>query len=270
MIKKIMIMANLSMLVVLVMLNAAVAQEQSTEELIKAAQNPVANVMSFPFQNNTNFGVGPDNDRTQNVLNIQPVIPFGKGNWNYITRTIFPVIYQPDFTSSDDGTWGLGDINASIFLSPAEPGRFIWGAGPVFSLPTATDDTLGSGKWGIGPSAVGVVMPGHWVLGALINNIWSFAGDDDRGDVNQMLFQYFINYNFPSFYLSSAPIITANWEAPDDQRWTVPFGLGIGKVFHAGKLPLNTSFQGFYNVVKPDYGPDWTMRVQIQFMLPKG
>ena len=262
-------MLSLSMLFCIFTLNAADGQEMSTEELTRAAQNPVANMMSFPFQNNTNFNVGPY-DRTQNVLNIQPVIPFNRGNWNYITRAILPVIYQPDIVSSDGGTWGLGDLNATLFISPANS-SLLWGIGPVALFPTATDKKIGSGKWGLGPSAVVATMPGNWVIGAMINNIWSFAGDDDRGDVNQMLIQYFINYNFPSFYLSSAPIITANWEAPDDQQWTVPFGLGIGKLFQVGKrgLPINTSLHGYANAIKPDYGADWTLRCQIQVLLPK-
>jgi len=129
---------------------------------------------------------------------------------------------------------------------------------------------LGSGKWGAGPSAVLLTMNGPWVCGLLINNIWSFAGSPSRGDVNQMLMQYFINYNLPDgWYLSSAPIITANWEADSGNQWTVPIGGGGGKIIRIGKLPLNCSVQGFYNVEKPNNGPDWNLRLQVQFLLPK-
>jgi hypothetical protein len=137
-------------------------------------------------------------------------------------------------------------------------------------LPTATDDVLGTEKWGAGPSAVVLTVQGHWVYGALINQIWSFAGDDDRDDVDQMLIQPFVNYNLTDgWYLSSSPIITANWEADSGNKWTVPVGGGFGKIFRIGKQPMNASVQAFYNVEKPDNGPDWTLRLQLQFLFPK-
>ena len=241
----------------------------SDEELAKKAQNPIANLISLPFQNNTSFDIGP-HDRTQNVLNIQPVIPFDLGDWNLITRTIAPVVYQPDVLSESGGTWGLGDINATLFMSPKSDSDFMWGAGPIFSFPTATDDVLGTGKWGIGPSGVVVYTPGDWVLGALVNNVWGAGGDSDRDNTNRGLFQYFVNYNLPdSWYLTSAPIITADWKEDQDDRFIVPFGGGIGKIFRIGRQPINTSVQAYYNVVRPDAGPRWSLRLQIQFLFPK-
>ena len=246
------------------------AAEENTEELAKKAQNPVADLISVPFQNNFNFGVGPGDD-LQYVLNIQPVIPIKLNpDWNLITRTIAPVIDQPEMTAGAGSTFGLGDINTTLFLSPGKPGKFIWGVGPILQFPTATDDVLGTGQWCAGPAAVGLVMTGHWVAGALANNIWSYAGDDGRSNVNQFLFQYFINYNLPhGWYLSSAPVITSNWEASSGNQWTVPFGGGVGKIVHIGKLPLNIQLQAFYNVAKPDLAADWSMRFQIQFLFPK-
>ncbi len=247
-------------------------QEANNKELTKAAQNPIADLISVPFQNNTNFGMGP-HDRTQNILNIQPVIPFNFGEWNLITRTIAPLINQPDTTQSSGSTFGLGDINTTLFLSPAAPGKLMWGLGPIISFPTATDEKLGSEKWGIGPSVVVLAMPGQWVMGCLVNNVWSFAGDSNRDNVNQMTLQYFINYNFKAgWYLSSAPIITANWEADSDDQWLVPFGMGAGKIVKIGKLPLNISLSGYYNAIHPDNVPyaDWTLRFQVQFLFPKG
>jgi hypothetical protein len=227
-------------------------------------------LISLPLQNNTNFGVGPGND-VQNVLNIQPVIPVKLSTkWNVITRTIAPVIYQPELLPGTGSEFGLGDINTTLFLSPAESGKIIWGLGPVFSFPTASDRVLGTDKWSAGPSAVALTIRGPWVVGALANNLWSYAGDDDREDVNQFLMQYFINYNLPEgWYISSAPIITANWKADSGNKWTVPFGGGIGKIFRIGKQPMNAQVQAFYNVAKPDNGPDWTLRLQLQFLFPK-
>jgi len=246
------------------------AEGKSTEELARAAQNPIADLVSLPLQNNTNFGVGPGND-FQNVLNIQPVVPFEMGtNWNLITRTIAPLIYQPELLPGTGSTFGLGDIKTTLFFSPAKPRKLTWGVGPTFSFPTATDEVLGTDKWSAGASLVALTIQGPWVAGALVDNLWSFAGDDDRADVNQFLLQYFINYNLPNaWYLSSAPIITANWEADKSNKWTIPFGGGVGKIFRIGKQPMNAQIQAFYNAAKPDNGADWTLRLQLQFLFPK-
>jgi len=237
-------------------------------DLARAAQNPVGDLISLPFQNNMNFDVGPA-DRTQNIHNIQPVLPIGLSkNWNLITRTILPVISQP--APGTDRTNGLGDVNLTGFLSPKKPGKVIWGVGPALVFPTATDDVLGTGKFSIGPSVVALTMKGQWVIGALASNIWSVAGDDDRADVNFFLMQYFVNYNFPSgWYLTSAPIVTANWEADSGNKWTVPFGGGVGKVFSIGRQPININTQVFYNVETPTNGARWQWRFQIQLLFPK-
>lgn len=252
------------------LMGGEVKAEVDTKALAEAAQNPVANMISLPLQNNTSFGVGPGDD-TQNVLNIQPVVPLSLSeDWNLITRTILPVIYQPAMVEGGDSEFGLGDINATLFVSPAKPGKLIWGVGPVFSLPTATDDVLGTDKWSAGPSVIALTIQGPWVIGGLVSNQWSFAGDDDRADVNSFLFQYFVNYNMDDgWYLSSAPIITANWEADSGNQWTIPFGGGFGKIFKIGKQAMNAQLQSFYNVETPDGGADWSIRFQLQFLFPK-
>ena len=239
-------------------------------ELAKKTQNPVADLISVPFQNNVNFGVGPKDD-VQYILNIQPVIPFKLSeDWNLISRTIVPLIYQPELAPGVGEVFGLGDIQQSLFLSPAKPGKVIWGVGPIFQFPSATDDSLGQGKWGAGPTAVALTVHGPWVLGALINNVWSFAGDSDRRDVNQMLLQPFVNYNLPdAWYVVTAPIITADWEADSDDRWTVPMGAGVGKIVRLGKLPVNAQASAYYNVVRPDNAAEWQLRIQIQLLFPR-
>jgi len=245
-------------------------QEAKNSDLAKQAQNPVASLISLPFQNNTNFGIGPD-DETQNILNIQPVWPFTLNeDWNLITRTILPVVSQPDILTGGEGrTNGVGDTTFTGFFSPRDSSPLTWGVGPVFLIPTATDDVLGSDKWGAGASVVLLTMPGNWVVGSLFSNVWSFAGSGDQ-DVNLFTWQYFINYNLPdSWYLTSAPIITANWEADSDNTWTVPFGGGIGKIFRIGKQPINGQVSVYYNLETPDYGADWQLRLQLQFLFPK-
>jgi hypothetical protein len=244
--------------------SSLIAQE-SEVELASEAQNPIADLISVPFQNNTYFNIGP-HDRTRNVLNIQPVVPLADGK--LIIRTILPVVWQPDISTESDGSTGLGDLTFTAFYVPGS-GDVTWGIGPVLAFPTGGCDR-GTEKWSVGASGVIVATPSPWVVGMLINNVWSVAGADDRLDVNAMMLQYFINYNFPSFFLTSAPIITANWEADSGQQWTVPFGLGIGKLVRLGKLPANLAAHYYNNVTSPDItGADWELRLQVQFLFPK-
>lgn len=248
--------------------SAACAQDSSTEALAKASQNPVADLISVPLQYNANFNTGPF-DRTQHVLNIQPVLPMKlNSDWNIVSRTIIPVIGQPSpfFDSSVDG---IGDINESLFLSPAHPGAFIWGIGPIVTMPSASRPLLGTGKVLLGPTAVGLVQPGHWVIGLLVNNQWSVGGDSERKSVNAFLAQPFVNYNFPDgWYLTYSPIITADWTAPAGQQWTVPLGGGIGRVFKIGVQPVNAQLSFYDNVVHPDEAADWQLRFQFAFLFP--
>jgi hypothetical protein len=240
--------------------------EDSQAELARAAQNPIASMISVPIQNNTNFDFGP-REKTQNVMNVQPVIPFSiSENWNLITRTIVPIISQPGFVPGQSRENGLGNTLFSSFFSPKDSGKWIWGAGTALQLPTSTDDQIAPDEWAAGPSLVVLTMPGKWVMGGLISNIWDISADES---INFLTVQPFLNYNFDGgWYLTSSPVITANWEADDE--WTVPVGGGFGRVFRVGEQPVNAQFQAFYNVEKPDdIGPEWTARMQLQFLFPK-
>jgi hypothetical protein len=250
-------------------------------ELAKASQNPVGNLISLPFQNNTSFGIGPD-DAMSNVLNIQPVWPVSLSpNWNLINRGIVPVIYREEVVPGAGSAFGLGDISYTGFISPSKPGKLIWGVGPSLLLPTAQEDRFATDKFSAGAGVVILSMPGNWVVGALVQNVWSIAGDSNAADVNQLLFQPIINYNFPKgWYFTSVPIITANWEADSDNRWTIPVGGGFGKITKWGKQPVDLSMQGFYNVASPtpliaqgpnleNQGETWTLRLQFKLLFPK-
>jgi hypothetical protein len=245
----------------------APAEAEVTEGLAEQAQNPIANLISVPFQNNTTLGMGPDEDQTLNVLNIQPVVPFRLNeDLTLVTRTILPVVSQPAAVGGNNN--GIGDLNPTFFLVPKLPGRWTVGFGPTLVLPTASRDELGSGQWGMGPAAVAVYTRGAWVAGGLVNQIWSVAGDSDRRSVNQFLLQPFVNFNLPNgWYLVSSPIITANWQASSD-RWLVPIGGGVGRVFRVGSQPVNASLQAYANVAKPDLFGDVTIRAQIQLLFP--
>ena len=197
----------------LVMVSGA-ALADDTEALAKAAQNPIAAMISLPFQNNTTLNAGPQK-QTLNVLDIQPVIPIKlDDDWNLIARTILPVISQPGFVPGQERVNGIGDTQVELFVSPAKPGKLIWGLGPILQLPTNSNDALGTKKWGIGPAVVLLTSEGHWLYGVVANNVWSFAGPGDAAPINQMLVQYFINYNFEEgWYATTSPDITANWKA---------------------------------------------------------
>ena len=224
----------------------------------------------MPFENDFSPQTGANNEDSY-VLQMKPVVPFSLSkDWNLITRTIIPIIQVPDLAPGVNGTTGLGDVNVSLFLSPAKVGPVIWGVGPIISFPTATESILGTKKLSVGPTVVGLRIQGHWLYGALVNNLFSVAGPSARPDVNQMLVQPFVNYNFThGWYLVTSPVITANWEVKPDERWVVPVGGGVGKIVHFGKLPVNAHTQFFRNVQRPGGTSSWSARFQMQFLFPK-
>jgi hypothetical protein len=243
---------------------------QESTDIAKQAQNPIASLISVPFENDFNPYTGINKEDSY-VLEMKPVIPIRLSNdWTLITRTIIPVIQVPDLAPGVSGTSGLGDIQESLFLSPSKAGPVIWGAGPVVSIPTATENILGTKKLSVGPTVVVLRIQGHWLFGSLAQNLFSVAGPSGRPDVNQMLLQPFVNYNLPhKWYLTSSPIITANWEVRPDERWVVPVGGGVGKIVHFGKLPVNIYTQFFRNVQRPDGTSSWSARFQMQLLFPK-
>ena len=240
------------------------------QALATAALNPVAKMIKVPFQNDFDFDVGP-NRVTQYTLNIEPIVPFTLNeDWSLITRTIIPIVSEPSAGPGQASVAGLGDISPSIFLSPSAKGRHqFWGFGPTFTFPTGTAPQLTSGQWSLGPTVVYMATPGPWMIGVVANQQWNVGGWGDR-NVNSTYIQPMLIYHLPKgWYLTSIPVIMANWEADSDNRWTVPVGGGAGKIVKLGKLPLNFQLQAFYNVERPHDGPDWQLRFQILFLFPK-
>ena len=246
--------------------------EMTAEELAKIAQNPVGNLISVPFQYNGNLNFGPEKG-TQSILNIQPVIPVSVNeDWNIITRTILPVVWLPALAPSDSSVSGISDLQFTAFLSPANPGNWIWGVGAVAQAPTHSNAKLGNDNWGLGPSFVVLHLEkgSPWVYGVLANNIWSVGSHGGSASYSNGLIQPFLNYNLPGgAYLTSSPVITVEWQASGSNQWTVPIGGGVGKIFHFGKLPVNMQVAAYYNVVRPDFGANWQIRAQMQLMFPK-
>lgn len=261
--------SKLSPLLLLALAALPAFAQPSDEDLAKAVQNPVADLISVPIQSNNDFDWGPQGEWLS-VNNVQPVIPIElNDDWNLITRTILPIISQPGLTPDQGRETGLGDTVFTAFFSPSKPSKWIWGVGPAIQLPTATDRRLGADEWAAGPSVVLLTMPGNWVVGGLISNVWGISTDPGN-DINFFTFQPFINYNLArGWYLVSSPIITRNQEADSGQRWAVPIGGGFGRVFRIGSQPVNAQAQVFYNIEKPDIVGDWGLRLQLQFMFPK-
>ena len=266
----------------------APVRAQDGGDLAKQSQNPLGAMISLPFENNLLFNIGPS-EKTGYALNFKPVLPVRLGDWNMINRFVVPVIYSggqdvpatvaPDvdlgygsinFDKVTGSAFGLGDITWQPFFGPAEPGKVIWGVAPVLVMPTATEDRYASDKWSAGVGAVALTMPGKWVIGMLTQNVWSFAGKSSAPDVNKFIFQYFVNYNLDGgWYLSTTPIITANWEAPSSDRWTVPFGGGVGRLVRFGNQPVDFKLAAYWNAERPTYAPDWSLQFTVKFLFPK-
>jgi len=268
---------SLPFIVVLVLLASAIerpvsaAEEPSSEgedtELVKKTLNPVANLISVPIQNNWDFGIGPA-DAMRYTANIQPVIPISLNHdWNLITRTILPVIYQESPAAGIRSAWGLGDTVQSFFLSPKEPvGGWIIGAGPALLYPSATDSLLGSGKWGAGPTAVVLRQEHGFTYGVLANHVWSYAGWGDQ-NVNATFLQPFFAYStktYTTFGVNTES--TYDWQ---QRQWSVPLNFFISQLLKVGNQPLSLQLGYRYYAERPNGGPDWGLRFAVTFLFPK-
>lgn len=246
--------------------------------IIKASQNPVGNIAAIPFQFNNNYAIGPY-ARYQFNMNFQPVVPIMLSkNWTLVARTIFPVLYTPSNLPPQScppsgvcgGTFGISDTQEQLFFAPkTKPGQFIWGAGPIFQFPTATPQVLGSGQWSAGPALVGLVMPGPWVVGLLTTQLWSFAGKAGAPPVNSGLFQPFANYNIKGGWsISSAPIITVNYNAPGNQKWSIPVGGGGAKTFKLGDQVMQINVLYYTFIQRPITTPQTNLRIVWALLFP--
>lgn len=248
----------------------AAASEDDAQALAKKLSNPVASLISLPFQANMDFRIGPDDTGNKATLNIQPVIPISiSENANLIVRTIVPVIWQTNLFGNNTSQFGLGDTTQSFFYSPKKPtaGGIIWGAGPAFLYPTGTNQYTTGKKWGAGPTFVVLKQFGPTTLGLLANHIWSVAGSSERPDISSTYAQPFLSYTTKratTFGINTES--TYNWET---KQWTVPINATVAQLVRIGKQPVSFTIGGRYYVARPEFGPKWGVRFVTTFLFPK-
>lgn len=260
-------------IVYLLLMQPAALTQDTPEELRRIARNPFADEIKVPFEEDLAFSQGPYS-RSGNSLQIKPVFPLSiTRDWLLVSRIVATAItYQPDLTARSGGTTGLGDFTAAFFLTPARTGTLTWGLGPVISIPTATNDALGFGRWGLGSSVAMLVEPEWGSVGVLIQNIWSVAGSSTRSPVNQLQLEPMFSYNLPrGWYLTTQPTITADWAQPTSNRWLLPVGGGAGRSFNMGKHAIDSNLAAYWDAVRSanQFSPTWQLSVQFTFLFVK-
>jgi hypothetical protein len=249
--------------------NAAAPAAADHDALAKKLANPIASMISMPFQNNFDWGGGPSGDGFQWKMNIQPVIPFSLNkDWSLITRTIIPVVAQNDVIGKSSQS-GLSDVVLSGWFSPKAPtsSGWIWGVGPALLFPTGTDDLLTANQWGAGPTAIALKQQGKFTYGALVNHLWSYAGSGGRDLVNSTFLEPFISY-IPGggWTYSINTESTYDWTA---SQWTVPINVEVSKMIQFGKTPTQWQLGVRYYAEKPDNGPKWGLRFGCTILIPE-
>jgi hypothetical protein len=250
---------------------AAAAHAQNADEMAKQVANPIASLTSFPVQFNDEYDAGVNGDGHRLRINVQPVVPISIGqDWNLISRTIVPIIRQEDMFPGAGQQSGIGDTTQSLFFSPQAltQGGWTWGVGPVFLLPTASHDRLGTERWGAGPTFVALRQtPGGWTYGALANHIASFAGDGQRADINATFLQPFVARRIgPGRTLSMNIESTYDWEL---DAWTAPINVGVSQILPIGKQLVSLQAGGAYYMEEPRGAPQWGARLTVTFLYPK-
>lgn len=244
------------------------AAADEAAELAKKLNNPIASLISVPLKYSWDTGIDPG-DRDRSTYIVQPVIPFELNtDWNLITRTIIPYVDAQSPAGSSDVS-GTGDILQSFFFSPKAPtsAGWIWGLGPAFYYPTASNDALGSEKWSAGPTAIVLKQANGWTWGVLANHLWSFAGEDARADVSATFVQPFLSFTTKKFTTWGVNTETTyDWEADEA---TVPLNLQVSQLLRMGKQPVSFALTYRHYLDTPEGGPDWGLSFTMTLLFPK-
>lgn len=260
---------QLNTLGITILLAASLATADEPTYWAQEAQNPMAEVMKLPIENRFDAGYGYK-DALNYRLSFQPsMVSEMSKDWNMVNRLDVPFMYQPGRTPGEKDSWGLGDITYESYYGPSNTRKIFWGFGPAFQIPTATDPQLGTKKWSAGLAGTAAVVQGPVVAGVRVNQLWSFAGDDERPDVNQMAFEYFLYANLGSgWWIGTSPVNFANWEAEPDQTWTIPIGGGFGKIV-GSRVPLNLKLEAYGYADAPDNDADWSLMFGLEYLIPE-
>lgn len=236
------------------------------QELAISVHNPFEDFVKIPIESTTGFQVG-HNHNAGDSLNIEPLVPISlNADWDLFARPSLSVTYLP----SPHEQFGLEDLQASFLLAPAKATAWIWGVGPIFQFPTATSKELGTGRWSAGPTAALVYSEGPWSNYVLAYQLMSFAGDRDRGSVNQTYLEPEISYSFESGWsVDCDPAITYDWTADTASAWTIPIGADIGKAFKLGSRDLGLQVGAYDLLKRPEGAPQWILRASVTFLFPK-
>ena len=243
--------------------------DEEVSEVIEVADNPVAKKLALSFENVLSMGTEPG-DKTHDQLRIKALFPTKSDDWWLVHRPILPVFHKRQITDGEGSVTGLGDLSYRLYFSPRKKNDIIWGIGPAFIFPTATNSRLGAGKWSIGPTIGLVAMPGQLAYGLVVLNVWSVAGESDRPSVNVLEVIPIFSYVFSNgWFIGSNPEIFAIWNADKDNRWLVPLGAGIGKAIRIGNQAIALRLGGYYNVVRPFGVPEWDVHISFDLLLKK-
>ena len=237
----------------------------SEQDLAKSVHNPFEDFIKVPIESDTGFSIGPHHNASES-LNIEPLLPLRlSAGWDLIVQPNFTVTYLP----SPHEAYGLEDLQTSFFLTPHNTDKWLWGIGPIFQFPTATATDLGTGRWSAGSTAALIYSEGPWFNGILAYQLMSFAGNRDRGSVNQTFLELELSYNFESgWYVDTNPFITFDWTADSADGWIVPMGADVGKAFSVGPQAMSLQGGSYYFIERPSCTPQWMIRVQLTFLFP--